>query len=316
MAGTGTYGGAGVANAGAAYGSAAGAGGYHGANTNGACCVAQGEECTACGVGCGGAGAGSMSYVGQGHGAYIQETTYKYVGCGGDFDVVRRRRDFTCVISICLLPLLLLLLWWLLSALFTSTEPYDCTSGVGNWKMMWSTQQKEYCCMTTGIGCTTRPTTAFPNTPPTAPPTPPPTPPPTRPPTGDPFNCAVGAVDQWEHAKSVWCCRNHHKGCPLTPPPYVPPYVPPTAPARPPDPYNCADGFANWQAGWSVGKKAWCCRVHGKGCAGQIGCATTSKPYDCVAGYANWMAGWSVAKKAWCCKNEGKGCPPQAGGCA
>lgn len=263
-----------------------------------------------------------MSYVGHGQGSYVQETTFKYVGCGGDFDVVRPRRDFTCIISLCcLLPLLLLLLWWLLSGLFTTSLPFDCSAGVGNWKLMWSTEQKEYCCMTTGVGCTTRRTTAFPITPPTAPPTPPPTPPPTtrprptRPvPTGDPFNCATGVEGEWGQDKKTWCCRVHHKGCPPTAPPFVPVY--PTAPPRPADPYNCADGYANWQIGWSVGKKAWCCKVHGKGCPGQIGCATTSEPYDCLAGYANWMAGWSVAKKAWCCTNKGKGCPPQAGGCA
>merc|ERR1712125_197285 len=89
-----------------------------------------------------------------------------------------------------------------------------------------------------------------------------------------------------------------------------------TSPPPAADPYNCADGFENWVVGWSVGKKAWCCRVHGKGCPGQ-GCApvgTTSPPYDCNAGYANWMAGWSAPKKTWCCQNGGKGCPPAAGG--
>merc|ERR1712113_532393 len=100
----------------------------------------------------------------------------------------------------------------------------------------------------------------------------------------------------------------------LGPPPII---MPVPQPAPPADPYNCADGFANWQAGWSVAKKEWCCRVHGKGCPNQGGgCVTSSKPYDCDAGFANWMAGWSVAKKAWCCANKGKGCPPAAGGCA
>jgi len=247
--------------------------------------------------------------------------------------VMRPRRDFTCIITTCcLLPLLLLLLWWLLSGLFTTSLPFDCSQGVANWKMLWSDEKMQYCCMTTGMGCST---TAFPATTPTAPPTPPPTPPPTAPrprppprphpirpvPAGDPYNCAVDAVEQWGAGKKAWCCKVHHKGCPFAPQPvYIPqqPVMPvaPVAPPRPADPYNCADGYANWQVGWSVGKKAWCCKVHGKGCPGQIGCATTSKPYDCVAGYANWMAGWSVGKKAWCCKNEGKGCPPAAGGCA
>jgi len=285
-----------------------------------------------------------MSYVGCGQGEYMQETTYKYVGCGGDFDVVRPRRDFTCIITgCCLLSLLLLLplLYWLLAGISTTSLPFDCNDGFVNWMSLWSAEKQEYCCTTTGRGCTTLPTTAFPATSPTVPPTPfptqpptpPPTPPPTvpptqpltRPPTGDPYNCAVGAESSWEAGKKNWCCRVHHLGCPPTaPPPTAPPMIltlppvvlPPTAPPAPADPYNCADGFANWQAGWSVGKKAWCCRVHGKGCPqAPGGCETTSLPYDCNAGFANWMAGWSVAKKAWCCQHGGKGCPPAAGGC-
>merc|ERR1712045_96520 len=63
------------------------------------------------------------------------------------------------------------------------------------------------------------------------------------------------------------------------------------------------------QAGWSVPKKEWCCRVHGKGCPNQGGgCVTSSEPYDCDAGFANWMVGWSVAKKAWCFE-QGQGLP-------
>ena len=67
-------------------GGAAGAGGMQGGGGfaqggGGAFGGAQGEECGACGVSCGGggAGAGGLSYVGTGQGAYVQETTYKYV---------------------------------------------------------------------------------------------------------------------------------------------------------------------------------------------------------------------------------------------
>merc|ERR1712203_806995 len=91
----------------------------------------------------------------------------------------------------------------------------------------------------------------------TLPTTPPPTPPPSQPvPIGpvDPFNCAVDEWNTWAPDKKDWCCRIHHLcGQPQ----------PPTPPA---DPYNCADGFANWMAGWSVAKKAWCCSNEGKGC--------------------------------------------------
>jgi hypothetical protein len=296
-----------------------------------------------------------LSYVGPGHGEYMQETTYKYVGQGGDFDVVRPRRDFTCLITTCCLSLLFLipLLCWLLSGLTSSTSlPYNCDDNAMQWETMWAPAQQEFCCSTVGIGCATTSFrgTALPETTPTVPPTPfptqPVTPPPTPPPTPggsvDPFNCATGVESLWGADKKAWCCRVHHKGCPPTPPPAttlpptlpptmpptLPPTAPPTAPPPPPiviptppprpaDPYNCADGFANWMAGWSVGKKAWCCHVHGKGCPQTGGgCATSSAPYDCAAGFANWMAGWSVAKKAWCCHNAGKGCPPAAGGCA
>merc|ERR1711963_883400 len=106
-------------------------------------------ECTACGVGCGGGGPGSgaMSYVGTGQGEYIQETTYKYIGAGGDYDTVRPRRDFTCIItSCCLLSLLLLLplLCWLLSGT-ASTLPYDCDAGFSMWETAWSQAQQDLC---------------------------------------------------------------------------------------------------------------------------------------------------------------------------
>merc|ERR1712194_339600 len=52
-----------------------------------------------------------------------------------------------------------------------------------------------------------------------------------------------------------------HLGCPTNMP---------TVPPPQPDPYNCADGFSNWQAGWSVAKKAWCCAHHSKGCPGGV----------------------------------------------
>merc|ERR1719412_889100 len=207
MGAGGGFGGAGMAGAGGGYGGVVGgpAGGYAaGARGGGgnACGVGAGEDCTACGVSCGGGGAGSgaLSYVGTGQGQYMQETTYKYVGCGGDFDAVRPRRDFTCLITTCcLLSLLLLipLLLWLLSGT-VSTGLYDCESGFMNWESAWSPAQQEYCCMTMGRGCTTTQPATFEPVP-TQPPTPPPTPPPTARPTAapapsgpvDPFNCAV-----------------------------------------------------------------------------------------------------------------------------
>merc|ERR1719401_182447 len=278
---------------GAAFGGGgAGAAGMYGGHGGGVV-AARGEDCTACGVSCGGGGAGSgaMSYVGTGQGEYLQETTYKYVGCGGDFDAVRPRRDFTCLITTCcLLSLLLLipLLLWLLSGT-VSTGLYDCESGFMNWESAWSPAQQEYCCTTMGRGCTTTQPATFepvptqpPTPPPTMPPTPPPTPPPTAPrpiappaPSGpvDPFNCAVDPENTWKADKRDWCCRIHHRGCPqpIAPLPMPVPMPVLPQPARPADPYNCADGFSNWQQGWSVAKKAWCCTNAGKGCQTAVG---------------------------------------------
>merc|ERR1719436_2094396 len=267
--------GAGGGYAGAVAGPGGGfvAGGQGPAGNGVACGVGPGEDCTACGVGCSGGGQGALSYVGNGQGDYVQETTYKYVGIGGDFG--RPKRDFTCIItSLGLLSLLLLipLLCWLLSGM-SSSLPYDCETGFVNAESSWSQAQKDYCCATVGRGCAT---TALPTVGPTIPPTPFPTPPPTPPATPaatvplpapvpptaapgpvDPYNCAVGEYFSWDGAKQTWCC-NHHHICGQ-----------PTEAPRPADPYNCQDGFANWQAGWSVAKKEWCCRVHGKGCPNQ-----------------------------------------------
>merc|ERR1740139_2089662 len=188
----------GAGGMGGVYGAGGMGGGYAGAQQGAggcasacgpACGVGPGEDCVACGVGCGGTGGGNgaLSYVGCGQGEYIQETTYKYVGCGGDFDTVRPRRDFTCIITgCCLLSLLLLipLLMWLLGCLTTSL-PYDCLEG-STWEEEWPQAKKDYCCMSVGRGCDQGPTTALPETTPTVPPTPFPTPPPTPPPTTAP----------------------------------------------------------------------------------------------------------------------------------
>jgi len=68
--------------------------------------------------------------------------------------------------------------------------------------------------------------------------------------------------------------------------------------------FDCDAGYWNWEKGWSVEKKHWCCDYHGRGCPHH----TTSLPYDCDAGYANWEKGWSLPKKDWCCQHAHRGC--------
>merc|ERR1712079_154296 len=107
------------------------------------------------------------------------------------------------------------------------------------------------------------------------------------------------------------------------------------------EPYDCTFGYEEWQASWSYGKKAWCCRQYARGC--HIA-STTSEPFDCEAGYkeggswtsdkkdycckvygracstttlelfncaagfSTWKVGWSYAKQRWCCQRYARGC--------
>jgi len=304
-----------------------------------------------CGVGCGqcdDAGVEVMSYAGAAHGSYVQETTYMYVGKGqGDFESVTVAPTSNwCVIIgggggvLALLLLLLLLLWPTEPA--TTTILFDCNEGFANWQSAWSPDKQSWCCNTAGLGCPT-PTTQRPYVePPSPPPPPPPAPrfvwaPPPQPATAAPLNeCQMGGLNTWTMEKKAYCCLHYRNGCDTQ--------APPPAPV----PFDCNAGWANWQAGWSVPKKIWCCQSAGRGCAptpplmpfdcnagfdnwvagwsepkkqwccqnGGRGCQTAALPFDCNAGFDNWVAGWSVPKKQWCCQHAGRGCAQAAGGCA
>merc|ERR1711994_179467 len=96
---------------------------------------------------------------------------------------------------------------------------------------------------------------------------------------------------------------------PPTPPVIVRPPPPPPvmALATTSCPYDCNAGYSNWEKGWPVGKKAFCCRTVRKGCPPTpivpvAPVATTSLPYDCNAGYHHCyhclIKQWSVGKLA------------------
>jgi len=110
----------------------------------------------------------------------------------------------------------------------------------------------------------------------------------------------------WSKAKIMRCCARGIVPCPE--PPTIAPQAP--VPRGPVDPYNCADGQANWPAEWSTPKKQWCCQQHGKGC-GQDAEVSASQ-YDCNSAFANWVKAWSEGKKGWCCSHGVKSCPADA----
>jgi len=183
---------------------------------------------------------GDLRYVGGGHGAYQTETSYRYVGYGGEFSNVRRSRDFT--ILICASALLLLgLLSWLF---WPTSSKIDCVIGRENWQYHWNADKQSFCCRTTGVGCPTIPQPA------------------PLPGAVDPFNCASGYLNWkggWSVSKKQWCCNVHGKGCPENGEGWE---------AQPAAEYDCNAGFENWVKGWSIPKKQWCCQKVGTGCIG------------------------------------------------
>jgi len=124
------------------------------------------------------------------------------------------------------------------------------------------------------------------------------------------YDCQTGfetCLRTWPIQQQSFCCRQGR--CCVHPQPVVLP-APVAVPAGPVDPYNCADGFLNWRAEWSIEKMQWCCNIHGKGCPnpGEGFAEVQASQYDCDAGFANWVKGWSVNKKTWCCQHAHKGC--------
>jgi len=102
------------------------------------------------------------------------------------------------------------------------------------------------------------------------------------------------------------------------------------------DPYDCSVGESTWKDTWSIGKQAWCCLMHQKGCAGDgenhfecgdgvvrdwpkpkkqwccehtpelVGCEDlTEQLFKCDD---SKKAQWSTAEQLWCCAKTGKGC--------
>merc|ERR1719215_70771 len=99
-----------------------------GGNLVGGGAVGGGGGCVGCASCEVAAGPASMSYVGGGFGAYIQETTYKYVGLGaGEFDMVTpKKTNMMCIYlgsGLGLLALLAALLLLLPGGPTTTTTP-------------------------------------------------------------------------------------------------------------------------------------------------------------------------------------------------
>jgi len=170
---------------------------------------------------------------------------------------------------------------------------FDCDVELDNWRSAWAAPKQEWCCKNFQRGCTT--------------PTPAPRPAGCTTPAPTPRPLAV--VQPAPVPTSVTTTVT-------TAPPAVP--APSPAPGCTTSPsFNCDEGFANWEAGWSAEKKEYCCKVRNMGCEGP----GASHNFNCDDEFANWEMSWSSAKKKFCCKERGMGCEvaaaqPRAAGIA
>ncbi|CAK9047526.1 Insulin-degrading enzyme [Durusdinium trenchii] len=104
----------------------------------------------------------------------------------------------------------------------------------------------------------------------------------------------------WSPSKKQWCCTQEGKGCEGNSPPHVDPGFgmvwkhvqvhgywtwQAVGGGHVKLPYDCHAGLANFQIGWSSGKRAWCCSKQHLGC-GAVGGAASA-----AGGFAAGAAG-------------------------
>lgn len=101
--------------------------------------VSGGEEC-GCDNGSMGPQYGQMAFVGGGQGEFMAEQQYRFIGYGGEFSNVRRRRDFTCLIctALSLLLALLAVMW----CFWPSAN--ECEIDAANWQYKWNPLTRFY----------------------------------------------------------------------------------------------------------------------------------------------------------------------------
>jgi hypothetical protein len=143
----------------------------------------------------------------------------------------------------------------------STSQKYDCDAGFANWQRGWSIGKKRWCCQFFHKGCpsTTR------------------------------FNACNNKC--WLHGESATCEKRiqfsakHHYGgrpaacdlayrhvkhecsaCHACERDRVPCVTPPTTARTTSLPYDCQAGLSNWENGWSIRKKAWCCDHQKLGC--------------------------------------------------
>merc|ERR1712087_625629 len=81
----------------------------------------------------------------------------------------------------------------------------------------------------------------------------------------DPYDCMFQldyCQTAWSQDKRRFCVQHKHVVCPKR---LVTASLGPAGSSN----FNCTAGYANWEQGWSIAKKAWCCKNDNRGCYGR-----------------------------------------------
>jgi len=165
-----------------------------------------------------------LGYVGAGHGGFVAETSYKFVGCGaGEFDFVTTDTPgflghpwvligLGAMSVLLIVVALLLIISTIVSHTDTQTPvprmntPYNCSSSVANFQSDWSTEKKVWCCANEGRACNLAgevPPLPLPKSP-TVP--------------EEQYDCNDGLSNweaSWTPRKKRHCCESIGRGCPI-----------------------------------------------------------------------------------------------------
>lgn len=167
---------------------------------------------------------------------------------------------------------------------------YDCVEGFHDYKHLWSTPHREYCCWKESRGCP--------------------------------------GTHEEDHLNVVTHTKYIDVPVPSPPKVVIRHHKIVKTSHHEQRHFNCHAGYSNWYFGWSKTKQDWCCAHESRGCEGtwkghmhvhaSMGASihaaaagagkATGTIYDCDAGYSNWEHGWSDSKKLWCCEHHEKGC--------
>eukprot|EP00445_Apocalathium_hangoei_P005190 CAMPEP_0203861864 /NCGR_PEP_ID=MMETSP0359-20131031/13258_1 /ASSEMBLY_ACC=CAM_ASM_000338 /TAXON_ID=268821 /ORGANISM="Scrippsiella Hangoei, Strain SHTV-5" /LENGTH=617 /DNA_ID=CAMNT_0050779169 /DNA_START=42 /DNA_END=1896 /DNA_ORIENTATION=+ len=183
---------------------------------------------------------------------------------------------------------------------------FECDSEVSTWPAF----KQEWCCTHRGHGCSDdRHSEIIVST--TS--------------AGTHYDCVAGFAHWqtlWSEAKRQDCCTRFERGCEATTSTAVATTTVSAAAVQDKtsrtstttvsNVFDCHADVQDFEKGWSVDKKDWCCKTTGKACVSKESSALNARnattSFNCLADSWLWEKGWSSAKKAWCCEKHGLGC--------